>query len=202
MGEDEMQINAILENLQRADISPFEEAMAYRRALDELGLDVASLARRLGISQHWRITDRLRLLGLTEDNRALVAKGVISMTQAYHMAALSPNGQQAFVKIAMQGHATTYEAARAAAEMIASKEAQVEMFAPAPKRQSIRSLEDRIEQIGGALQPMFKDGPFRIQGAIDPGAGERCLEKIRLLRKHLAQVENELLKAVSVSVAA
>ncbi|MBM2293767.1 ParB/RepB/Spo0J family partition protein [Sulfitobacter pseudonitzschiae] len=204
MDDREMHIDAILENLQRAEVSPLEEAAAYQRAIDDLGFTVPELAKKLGVSQHWRITDRIRLLGLTDDNRQLLATGIITQTQAYHMARLSPNGQQTFVKLCAQGLVSTNQAAEQAAAAIEAKENQIDMpmVIDMPKRVSIKSTENRIDALGAALQPLFKDGAFKVDGNIDTAEAQRCIEKLKLLARNIGQVEREILRAASVSAAA
>lgn len=204
MGDREMHINAILENLQRSEVSPLEEADAYQRAIEVFGFTVPELAKKLGISQSWRITYRLKLLGLTPDNRNLVTRGVISMTQAYHMAGLSVNGQTSFLALCKSGLASTEASAAAVAAAIEAKEAQIEMpiVAEQPRKQSISSIDTQVDRIGASVQPFFKDGQFKIKGPLDPGQAQRCAEKIKLLRAHLGHVERELMRAASVSAVA
>lgn len=204
MDDREMHVNAILENLQRAEVSPLEEAIAYQRMIDDFGFTPADLAKKLGVSQVWRITDRTALLGLTPDNRDLLSRGVISLTQAYHMARLSTNGQQSFLKVCMAGLASTNKSAAEAAAAIADREAQCEMpmVEQLHKRTSVKSIEDRIDKLGTALQPLFKDGPFKIDGHVDTSEAQRCIEKMRLAMKHMRQVESELTRIASVSAAA
>lgn len=48
----------IIENLQRVPMTPMDEARAYQRRLDQLGGDIGLLAKRLGLRQAWRITER------------------------------------------------------------------------------------------------------------------------------------------------
>lgn len=204
MDDGEMHVSAIIENLQRAEVSPMEEAIAYQRMIDDYGFTPQDLAKKLGVSQVWRITERTALLGLTPDNRDLLARGVITNTQAFHMAGLSPNGQQAFLKVCMSGLASTNKAAADVAAAIAAKEAQtaMPMDMPVPKRASIKSVEDRIDRLGGALQPLFKDGPFAAPDHIDPDEARRCIEKLRLVMRHMRQVEGEITRAASVAAAA
>lgn len=204
MDDREMHIDAILENLQRAEVSPLEEAAAYQRAIDDLGFTVPELAKKLGISQEWRITYRIKLLGLTSDNQDLVKKGVVSMTQAYHMAGLSVNGQQSFLKLCMAGLASSDKSAADAAAAIEAKENQIDMpmVIDMPKRASIKSTETRIDALGAALQPLFKDGAFKVDGNIDTAEAQRCIQKLKLLAKNIGQVEREILRAASVSAAA
>ena len=204
MDDRTMHVQAILENLQRSEVAPMEEAVAYQRMIDDYDFTPATLAKQLGISQVWRITDRTALLGLTPDNRGLIAQGIITLTQASHMARLSPNGQQKFLKLCTTGLASTNKAAAEAADAIAAQEAQIEMpmVTQMPKRASIKSVEDQIDKLGAALQPMFKDGPYRVESPIVPSEAQRCIEKIKLLRKNLGQIESELNRAATVSAAA
>ncbi|WP_273522357.1 ParB/RepB/Spo0J family partition protein [Rhodosalinus sediminis] len=203
MDDETMHIHAILENLQRAEVSPLEEAVAYQRMIDDFGFSVADLARQLGITQSWRITERLRLLGLTADNRDLLSRGVVTLTQAYHMAALSPNGQQEFLGLVRAGLVGSNRACEAAAAKIAAREAQIEMPMPAaPKpRASLKGLEDRLDALGTALQPLFKEGPFAAPENLDPDEAARCMEKTRLLQRHLRQIQGEIERASAAAAA-
>ncbi|BDG61864.1 ParB/RepB/Spo0J family partition protein [Caldinitratiruptor microaerophilus] len=72
---------ALIENLQREDLNPLEEAEAYRVLLEEHGLSHEELARRLGKSRP-QISNTLRLLQLPQPVQALVASGVLSMGHA------------------------------------------------------------------------------------------------------------------------
>lgn len=203
MDDKEMHINAILENLQRAEVSPIEEAVAYQRAISDFGFTATDLASKLGVSQVWRITDRIALLGLTLDNRDLIAKGIVTLTQAYHMARLSPNGQARFLDLVKQGLVSTNQAASAAATAIAAKEAQIDMFAPAPSkpRLSLKTTEDQIDRIGAAVAAMFSKNGFEISDEIDASEAHRCIEKIKMLRANLGQIEREITRAASLTAA-
>ncbi|WP_042352972.1 ParB/RepB/Spo0J family partition protein [Bacillus massiliigorillae] len=69
---------AVLENLQREDLTPIEEATAYQTLLDKLGITQEELAKRLGKSRP-HITNHLRLLSLPKDIQQLISQGTISM---------------------------------------------------------------------------------------------------------------------------
>lgn len=77
----------LLENLQREDPGPVEEAEAFRALLEEEGYTQASLAKRLGKSQAY-ISQRLGLLGLAEEVRQVVEGREISFTAARSIATL------------------------------------------------------------------------------------------------------------------
>ncbi|MFC9277405.1 stage 0 sporulation protein Spo0J, partial [Bacillus spizizenii] len=69
---------ALLENLQREDLSPLEEAQAYDSLLQHLDLTQEQLAKRLGKSRP-HIANHLRLLTLPENIQQLIADGTLSM---------------------------------------------------------------------------------------------------------------------------
>ena len=69
---------AILENLQREDLTPIEEAEAYQNLMDNLGLTQEQLAFRLGKSRP-HIANHVRLLTLPEKVRNYITEGKLSM---------------------------------------------------------------------------------------------------------------------------
>ncbi|UTL72755.1 stage 0 sporulation protein Spo0J [Bacillus halotolerans] len=69
---------ALLENLQREDLSPLEEAQAYDSLLKHLDVTQEQLAKRLGKSRP-HIANHLRLLTLPENIQQLIAEGTLSM---------------------------------------------------------------------------------------------------------------------------
>jgi len=82
---------ALVENVQRADLTPLEEAEAYRGLMDALGLTQERLAQRLGMSRV-AVTNRLRLLALPPAARLALQAGTI--TEGHARALLALRGQQ------------------------------------------------------------------------------------------------------------
>jgi ParB family chromosome partitioning protein len=72
---------AVLENLQREDLTPLEEAQAYQTLMDKLSLTQAQVATRLGKSRPY-IANYLRLLGLPKSVKDLLQSKKLSMGQA------------------------------------------------------------------------------------------------------------------------
>ncbi len=72
---------ALVENLHREDLTPLEEAEAYRRLLDEFGHTQEELARAIGKSRS-HIANTLRLLGLPDPVKTLLQDGVLSAGHA------------------------------------------------------------------------------------------------------------------------
>lgn len=78
--EDALEI-AIIENVQRADLNPVEEAAAYSELIERYGHNQAGLARAVGKSRP-HIANTLRLLSLPEDVRTLLEDGRLSAGHA------------------------------------------------------------------------------------------------------------------------
>ncbi|WP_226780013.1 ParB/RepB/Spo0J family partition protein [Oceaniglobus trochenteri] len=72
---------AIIENIQRSDLNPVEEAAGFRQLMDKFGHTQEKLAEALGKSRS-HIANLLRLLNLPEDVLALLRDGKISMGHA------------------------------------------------------------------------------------------------------------------------
>jgi ParB family chromosome partitioning protein len=68
---------ALIENIQRSDLNPVEEALAFRQLLDEYGLTQEELGARLG-KRRETVTNRLRLLQLPEPALQALVDGTIS----------------------------------------------------------------------------------------------------------------------------
>jgi ParB family chromosome partitioning protein len=75
---------ALVENLQRADLQPLEEAIAYRNLVELFELRQEDVARRVGKSRVY-VTNTLRLLELPDEVKSLIAAGKL---QAGHARAL------------------------------------------------------------------------------------------------------------------
>ncbi|MBK3496812.1 ParB/RepB/Spo0J family partition protein [Viridibacillus sp. YIM B01967] len=78
MNDQQMMELAILENLQREDLTPIEEAEAYYNLMENLSLTQEQLAARLGKSRP-HIANHVRLLSLPEEVRNLLTEGKITM---------------------------------------------------------------------------------------------------------------------------
>ena len=72
---------ALIENLQREDLSPLEEAKGYQRLLDEFGHTQEILARGISKSRS-HVTNMIRLLNLPEEIKTLLDEGRITMGHA------------------------------------------------------------------------------------------------------------------------
>ena len=78
---------ALIENVQREDLNPIEEAQAYSKLIETVGLTQEALAERVGRDRSY-ITNYLRLLKLPEDIQQLVRQKRISTGHARTLLAL------------------------------------------------------------------------------------------------------------------
>ena len=78
LNDTEMMELAILENLQREDLTPIEEAEAYHNLMEHLNMTQEELSKRLGKSRP-HIANHVRLLTLPKDIQKLVNEGKLSM---------------------------------------------------------------------------------------------------------------------------
>ncbi|WP_277679796.1 ParB/RepB/Spo0J family partition protein [Gracilibacillus dipsosauri] len=76
--DEQMMELALLENLQREDLTPIEEAQAYQQLINELGITQEELSKRLGKSRP-HIANLVRLLSLPESVCALINNRELSM---------------------------------------------------------------------------------------------------------------------------
>ena len=72
---------ALIENLQREDLNPVEEAFGYRSLIDSFGLTQEEVALRMGKSRT-AVTNALRLLNLNEDELSALRSGTITAGHA------------------------------------------------------------------------------------------------------------------------
>lgn len=72
---------ALIENIQRSDLSPIEEANSYAKLIEEFGLTQEKVAARVGKSRS-AVANTLRLLGLPAEMQMALADGRISMSAA------------------------------------------------------------------------------------------------------------------------
>lgn len=84
---------ALIENLQREDLNPIEEASAYRQLMKDFDYTQEELAQRLGKSRP-SIANSVRLLALPETILKLIAQGMITAGQARPLLAIPEQAKQ------------------------------------------------------------------------------------------------------------
>lgn len=84
---------ALIENIQREELNAIEEAQAYQKLIEKIGLTQEVLAKRVGRDRSY-ITNYLRLLKLPEDLQKLVQEGGLSTGHARTLLALNDEEAQ------------------------------------------------------------------------------------------------------------
>jgi ParB family transcriptional regulator, chromosome partitioning protein len=109
-GNDEQLVLGLIENLQRADLDPIEEARGLRRLTDEFGLTHEEVAQRIG-KHRVSVTQALRLLAGCAAIQSAVAARVISAGHARALVALDGQGAQEHgLKVVIARHLSVRQA--------------------------------------------------------------------------------------------
>ena len=108
----EMAEMALIENIQREDLNPIEEARAYEQLLTKFRLSQEELARRVARSRS-AIANSVRLLRLAEEVQAFIANGVLSMGQTRPLLALESKTLQREAAEYIQEHELSARGAEA-----------------------------------------------------------------------------------------
>lgn len=148
---------ALVENLQRADLGPLEEAAAYHRLVEEFGLTQDAIAERIGKDRS-TIANSIRLLKLPPPVRQLVEDDRLSMGHARALLALD---EPAEIERAARQVVDRQLSVRAT-EALVKKAKEPEDRKPPPrpeKSASVRDLEERLTRALGGPVTITEDEP-------------------------------------------
>ena len=99
VSDEEVLALALIENLQRSDLNPIEEAKGYRQLIDQSGMTQEALAKAVSKSRS-AITNALRLLDLPQEVQEMIFNG--SLTAGHARAILAVPYEEARVKLAQK----------------------------------------------------------------------------------------------------
>ena len=143
---------ALVENIQRRDLNPLEEAHAFRQLIEEHGLTQEQLGQRIGKSRV-SVTNTLRLLHLPEPVREALANGSIS--EGHARAILMANGEAQRLRLlerVLSDHLSVRDTEAVAREMNAARQR-----APLLARDAdVERLEDEFRQALGTRVRLVK----------------------------------------------
>lgn len=84
---------ALVENLQRKDLNPVDEGMAYRKLMDEYGLTQENISKKVGKSRPY-VANMVRLLDLPEEVKDFLSKGKLTAGQARPLLGLESDAEK------------------------------------------------------------------------------------------------------------
>ncbi len=151
---------AMIENLQRQDLDPFEEAEGIRRLITEWNVTQEEAAARLGKSQS-AIANKLRLLRFTEEERAAILEGGLSERHARALLRIEPGEKrgEAIRQVREQGLtvAQTEELAELMLEEEREPQLEIEKVRP-QKKLLLKDVRIFVNTIVHAIDTMRKCG--------------------------------------------
>ncbi|HEX6718945.1 MAG TPA: ParB/RepB/Spo0J family partition protein [Pyrinomonadaceae bacterium] len=154
---------ALIENIQRENLNPIEEAQAYKKLIETVGLTQEALASRVGRDRTY-ITNYLRLLRLPDDLQQLVKEGRLSTGHARTLLALNHvDLQRRLARKVIDGALSV----RATEQLVqkASEEKPPRRSAPGPIDPNIKAAETKLRRAFGTQVRIVQsaDGRGRVE---------------------------------------
>jgi len=133
---------ALIENVQREDLNPMDEAHAYQSLVERVGLTHDQISERVG-KQRSSITNSLRLLGLPPEVREMVSRETLSAGHARALLALESQGDM----IAVARYVNTKAFSVRRTESFVRRKLRREHARPrSPKMQGLGEWETKLQQ--------------------------------------------------------
>jgi ParB family chromosome partitioning protein len=159
---DALQI-ALIENIQREDLNPIEEAAAYHQLHEEFGLTQEEISRRVG-KERSTVANFLRLLKLPESVKKLLASGQLSMGHARALLAVESAKKQEqladrVVRRNLNVRQTEMMASESSAKTVEKKDKERDVFTRDAEEKLQRALRTKVEidrrRRGGVIHIRF-----------------------------------------------
>ena len=141
----------LVENIQREDLNPLEEAQAFKRLIEEFDLTHQQVAESVGRSRT-AVSNLLRLLDLAEPVKQQVNDGLLDMGHARALLALIRHDQIEIAKLVVNRGLSVRETELLVKKTLAAQSQGVKTKAAAVDP-DVRRLEDRLsEKLGAAVK--------------------------------------------------
>jgi ParB family chromosome partitioning protein len=191
----DVRVKSIIENDQRVDVTPMEQARSYQSLMDETGMTVDELAARLGKPPH-RITERIVLLRLKPEHQAILDSGNLKPGEAYEMARLDPRGQDVLFNAIRTGKAKSYADVKAMAEAILNAAAQSSFLSPESDpakseadRHHVSQFEAGVDKLAAFLASSIKDNKIVAVRRVNPDRAEHLANMMAAMQKDMRRIE-------------
>ncbi|HEY5948698.1 MAG TPA: ParB/RepB/Spo0J family partition protein [Kofleriaceae bacterium] len=150
---------ALVENLQRSDLGPIEEAVAFQRLCDEFGLTQEQVAERIGKDRS-TVSNAIRLLKLPTAVRQMVEDERLSMGHARALLGLEQPAEIERAARLVVDKALSVRAAEALVKKLRSPpDDKAKARTQVQKSASVRDLEERLTKAVGGPVKITEDEP-------------------------------------------
>ncbi len=139
---------ALIENIQRENLNPMEEAMALKRLQDEFELTHAEVAQAVGKSRT-TVTNLLRLIALTDDVKTLLEHGDLEMGHARALLTLDADAQRDIAK-QIVAKSLSVRQTETLVRSYQEQKIKTKSLEPAKASADIRQLQDKLSDTLGA----------------------------------------------------
>jgi len=149
---------ALIENIQREDLNPIEEALAYRRLADEFHLTQEDIASAVG-KDRASVANFQRLLKLPEEVRTEVASGRLSMGHARALLSLGDEAdQRRTARDVIARRLSVRETESLVKKLVEAGKPERDAAGPKPVDVHTRAAEDRLKLLLGTRVRIVRQG--------------------------------------------
>jgi ParB family chromosome partitioning protein len=149
---------ALVENIQREDLNPIDEALAYKRLADQFELTQEQIAAAVG-KDRATIANHLRLLRLPDEVRSEVASGRLSMGHARALLSLAAEAEQRQIaRDVLARSLSVRETESLVKKLVEGGTAAREPAPPPPVDVHTRAAEDRLKILLGTRVRIVRHG--------------------------------------------
>lgn len=189
----DVRVLQIIENDNRVDVTPLEQARSYLALMDETGWTVDQLAARIGKAPH-RVTERTNLLKLRSEYQQLIAAGSLRLSEAQEMSRLSERGQDVLFQAIRTGRCGSYNDLRAMATALVDAEKQTSFMDPVEppteaEKRSVRSFESMVTQVASMLNRSVRDNEIIALRKVNRDRANTLADMFKAMQSDLRRIE-------------
>jgi ParB family chromosome partitioning protein len=148
---------ALIENIQRENLNPIEEALAYRRLSDQFGMTQEAIAVAVG-KDRATVANVVRLLRLPEEVRTEVAAGTLSMGHARALLSLPDGARQRDTARDVIARSLTVRETESLVKKIAGEAPKAEAGPPKAQDVHTRAAEEKLRLVFGTRVRIVRHG--------------------------------------------
>ncbi|WP_309887904.1 ParB/RepB/Spo0J family partition protein [Archangium sp.] len=174
---------ALVENLQRSDLNAMEEADGYHRLVEEFGLTQEQVAQRVG-KERSTVANALRLLGLPEDVKRMVAEGALSAGHARALLGVPrlPEMTELAAQVAAR-KLSVRDTEKLVQQAKAAKAGSKEASAPKKASPQVKALTEEMQRLLGTKVRLVEKGSGKGTIEVDFFSYDDLDRILKVLRK-------------------